>query len=73
VNVDPSGNQMPEWGWLEHIAVVVMSAAILLAMWWWAGATMDDGLARDYQCSVGNQRPFVCDSIIRQQDRSPQP
>lgn len=50
--------------WLDNLAVltaeVLIVVAILFGLWLWAGATMEDGPARDYQCSVGNQTPGAC-------------
>ena len=55
---------------IVYTAEALIVVAILAALWLWAGATMVGGPARTYQCSVGNQKPWVCDDIIRQQSRS---
>lgn len=53
-----------ETGWLEVVYGTMVVAGILLAVWLWAGATMHDGPARAYQCSVGNQETWVCDQPV---------
>lgn len=60
--------RLPLKRWLDNVAVgfaaLLMVLAFVALIWFWAGATMTPGPARDYQCSVGNQRPFVCEEVF---------